>query len=48
MVVSSRRELLLYLAYIAEAMEQLYAKAAKNQADIRGGIRKLEKRLNKL
>ncbi len=48
MVASSRRELLVYLAYVAKAMEKLYAKAAKNQAKIRGGIRKLEKRLNKL
>jgi hypothetical protein len=47
-MVSSRRELLVRLAYIAKAMEKLYAKAAKKQADIRKGIRKLEKRLNKL
>jgi hypothetical protein len=48
MVASSRRELLVRLAYIAKAMEKLYAKAAKKQADIKKGIRRIEKRLNKL
>ncbi len=48
MVASSIRELLFRLASLAEEMEKLYAKAAKNQTYIRGGIRKIEKRLNKL
>jgi len=44
----SKQDLLNRLRTIAEDMERLYNEAAKKQAEIRGGIRKLKIRLNNI
>ena len=44
----SKQELLTRLCTLAEEMERLYKEAAKKQAEIRGGIRKLKIRLNNI
>jgi hypothetical protein len=46
--MSSKQDLLNYLRMLAKNMKRLYKKAAKKQAEIRRGIRKLKKRLKNI
>jgi hypothetical protein len=46
--MTSKIELLNRLKHIAEKMENLYKNAAKKQKEIKGGIKKLQKKLDKL